>query len=220
MYLVLSYSCKWSVKEQDLTSSYLVIYSYIYTLTVCFSRCKENTPFLYKAHILMFVGWLNSSTPLKMVSGFVGKSRFKVESFKTQQIPLWVLPTLDAYHVRGWITLRQYHYSSLINSLPVHHGPQILDTQSKEGLIILKVTRFLWGLKNEKSAHYFSYIQDQKKSWKKKEYSNIISLWLPSLFMTPLYKPHKSFPATYRYSKWQNKIEHEYRKHHAFIMHK
>lgn len=115
----------------------------------------------------MFVGWLNNLVPLKMASGFVGKSRFREESFKTQQIPFWVLPTLDAYHVRGWITLWQYHYSSLINSLPVHHGLQILDTQSKEGLIILKVTMFLRGLKNEKSAYYFSYMQYQKKSWKK-----------------------------------------------------
>lgn len=165
MYLVLSHGNKWSFKEQDLTSSYLVIYSYIYTLTICFSRCKGNKN--YKTHILMFVGWLNSLNPLKMVSGFVGKSRFRVESFKSQQIPLWVLPTLDAYHVRGWITW-QYHYSSLINSLLVHHSPQILDIQSKEGLIIPKVTMFLRGLKNEKSAHYFSYIQDQKKSWNKR----------------------------------------------------
>lgn len=53
-----------------------------------------------------------------------------------------------------------------------------------------------------------------------KKYSNIVSLWLPILYMTPLYKLHKSIPATYRYSKLQNKIEHQYRKHNAFIMQK
>lgn len=108
--------------NDHLTSTYLVIYSYIYIhLQFPLGDAKE-IPLFYKTHILMFVGWLKSLTPLRMVSSFVGKSRFRIESFKTQQIPLWVLPTLEAYHVRGWITLWQYHYSSLINSPLVHHG--------------------------------------------------------------------------------------------------
>lgn len=51
---------------------------------------------------------------------------------------------------------------------------------------------FLRGLENEKLAILFLTFKIRRNP-EKKEYSNIVSLWLPILFMTSLYKLQNLF---------------------------